>query len=358
MMGNSYGKIFKLTTFGESHGGSIGGIIDGCPSGVKIDLVFIQDQLDRRRPGQSKVVSERNELDKVEILSGIFNGVSTGTPIGFIIKNNDQRAKDYSNLEQAFRPSHADFTYSKKYGNRDFRGGGRSSARETACRVVAGSVAQLILNKIGVEIFAYVSSVGSLRLNKSYNNLDLNSIDDNIVRCPDVDLSKSMIKLIEDIKKSGDTIGGVISCVAKGLPIGIGEPVFDKLHAEIGKGMLSINAVKAFKLGFENQDISSSLGSQVNDIIIDKTGKTKTNFSGGIQGGISNGNDIYCEISFKPVSTLMINQESINLNGDKIILKAKGRHDSCVVPRAVPIVEAMMALTILDHYLISKSNNI
>ena len=357
-MGNSYGKIFKLTTFGESHGGSIGGIIDGCPSGVKIDLVFIQDQLDRRRPGQSKVVSERNELDKVEILSGIFNGVSTGTPIGFIIKNNDQRAKDYSNLEQAFRPSHADFTYSKKYGNRDFRGGGRSSARETACRVVAGSVAQLILNKIGVEIFAYVSSVGSLRLNKSYNNLDLNSIDDNIVRCPDVDLSKSMIKLIEDIKKSGDTIGGVISCVAKGLPIGIGEPVFDKLHAEIGKGMLSINAVKAFKLGFENQDISSSLGSKVNDIIIDKTGKTKTNFSGGIQGGISNGNDIYCEISFKPVSTLMINQESINLNGDKIILKAKGRHDSCVVPRAVPIVEAMMALTILDHYLISKSNNI
>jgi chorismate synthase len=357
-MGNSYGKIFKLTTFGESHGGSIGGIIDGCPSGVKIDLVFIQDQLDRRRPGQSKVVSERNELDKVEILSGIFNGVSTGTPIGFIIKNNDQRAKDYSNLEQAFRPSHADFTYSKKYGNRDFRGGGRSSARETACRVVAGSVAQLILNKIGVEIFAYVSSVGSLRLNKSYNNLDLNSIDDNIVRCPDVDLSKSMIKLIEDIKKSGDTIGGVISCVAKGLPIGIGEPVFDKLHAEIGKGMLSINAVKAFKIGFENQDISSSLGSQVNDIIIDKTGKTKTNFSGGIQGGISNGNDIYCEISFKPVSTLMINQESINLNGDKIILKAKGRHDSCVVPRAVPIVEAMMALTILDHYLISKSNNI
>jgi chorismate synthase len=357
-MGNSYGKIFKLTTFGESHGGSIGGIIDGCPSGVKIDLVFIQDQLDRRRPGQSKVVSERNELDKVEILSGIFNGVSTGTPIGFIIKNNDQRARDYSNLEQAFRPSHADFTYSKKYGNRDFRGGGRSSARETACRVVAGSVAQLILNKIGVEIFAYVSSVGSLRLNKSYNNLDLNSIDDNIVRCPDVDLSKSMIKLIEDIKKSGDTIGGVISCVAKGLPIGIGEPVFDKLHAEIGKGMLSINAVKAFKLGFENQDISSSLGSQVNDIIIDKTGKTKTNFSGGIQGGISNGNDIYCEISFKPVSTLMINQESINLNGDKIILKAKGRHDSCVVPRAVPIVEAMMALTILDHYLISKSNNI
>jgi chorismate synthase len=357
-MGNSYGKIFKLTTFGESHGGSIGGIIDGCPSGVKIDLVFIQDQLDRRRPGQSKVVSERNELDKVEILSGIFNGVSTGTPIGFIIKNNDQRAKDYSNLEQAFRPSHADFTYSKKYGNRDFRGGGRSSARETACRVVAGSVAQLILNKIGVEIFAYVSSVGSLRLDKSYNNLDLNSIDDNIVRCPDVDLSKSMIKLIEDIKKSGDTIGGVISCVAKGLPIGIGEPVFDKLHAEIGKGMLSINAVKAFKLGFENQDISSSLGSQVNDIIIDKTGKTKTNFSGGIQGGISNGNDIYCEISFKPVSTLMINQESINLNGDKIILKAKGRHDSCVVPRAVPIVEAMMALTILDHYLISKSNNI
>jgi len=357
-MGNSYGKIFKIKTFGESHGGSIGGIIDGCPSGVKIDLVFIQDQLDRRRPGQSKVVSERNELDKVEILSGIFNGVSTGTPIGFIIKNNDQRAKDYSNLEQAFRPSHADFTYSKKYGNRDFRGGGRSSARETACRVVAGSVAQLILNKIGVEIFAYVSSVGSLRLNKSYNNLDLNSIDDNIVRCPDVDLSKSMIKLIEDIKKSGDTIGGVISCVAKGLPIGIGEPVFDKLHAEIGKGMLSINAVKAFKLGFENQDISSSLGSQVNDIIIDKTGKTKTNFSGGIQGGISNGNDIYCEISFKPVSTLMINQESINLNGDKIILKAKGRHDSCVVPRAVPIVEAMMALTILDHYLISKSNNI
>ena len=357
-MGNSYGKIFKLTTFGESHGASIGGIIDGCPSGIKIDLEYVQNQLDRRRPGQSKVTSERNELDRVEILSGIFNGISTGTPIGFIIKNKDQKSNDYSNLEKSFRPSHADFTYSQKYINRDFRGGGRSSARETACRVVGGSIAQQVLNIIGVEIFAYVSSVGSIHLNKSYNNLDLASIDDNIIRCPDADISKLMIELIERMKNSGDTIGGVISCVVKGVPIGIGEPVFDKLHAEIAKGMLSINAVKGFKIGFENVDISSSVGSQVNDIILNSSGKTKTNFSGGIQGGISNGNDIYCETSFKPVATLMINQQSINSKGEKIMLKAKGRHDSCVVPRAVPIVESMMALTILDLYLISKSNKI
>jgi len=357
-MANSYGKIFKLTSFGESHGKSMGGVIDGCPSGIKIDINLIQKQLDRRRPGQSKVTSQRNESDKLEILSGFFNGLTTGSPIGFIIENRDHKSKDYSNLKSAFRPSHADFVYEKKYGNRDYLGGGRSSARETVCRVVAGSFAQQILKSIGVDIFAFVSSIGSISISENIDKLNLDNIDNSIVRCPDMNSSELMIKEIEKVKKQGDTIGGIITCIAKGTPIGLGSPVFDKLHADIGKGMLSINAVKAFKYGFEQKDISSSKGSEVNDIFIDNSGKTSTNFSGGIQGGISNGNDIYCEISFKPVSTLLMNQETINNKGEKIIIKAKGRHDSCVVPRAVPIVESMMALTLLDHYLISKSDKL
>ncbi len=353
-MGNTFGKNFRLTTFGESHGKFIGGIIDGCPPGIKIDINSIQTQLDRRTPGQSKITTQRKESDKVEFLSGIFEGKTTGTPIGFLLKNEDAKSKDYSHVQDTFRPSHADFTYQKKYGLRDYRGGGRSSARETANWVVAGSLAQQILSEIGVEIKAFVSSVGSVRLNKCYKSLDLSKIDDNIVRCPDSEIAKKMISEIEKIKKEGDTIGGEITCVTKGVTVGWGEPVFDKLHAEIGKAMLSINAVHGFKYGFGGLDISSRKGSEVNDIIIDKSGKTKTNYSGGIQGGISNGNDIYCEIFFKPVATIMQKQESIDVSGKKVEIKGKGRHDSCVVPRAVPIIESMMALTLVNYYLISK----
>jgi chorismate synthase len=355
-MGNSIGKFFKLTTFGESHGIAIGGIIDGCPAGLELDFQIIQHQLDRRRPGQSKITTQRRESDEVQFLSGIFEGKTTGTPIGFIIKNEDAKSKDYSDIKDAFRPSHADFTYTAKYGFRDYRGGGRSSARETACRVVAGAIAQQILNKVGVNISAYVSAVGNVKLNKSYADLDFSLIDDNLVRCPDNAIAEQMISEIEQIKKQGDTIGGEITVVATGVPIGWGEPVFDKLHAEIGKGMLSINAVHGFKYGFAGLDIFSSKGSEVNDSIVDASGKTKTNFSGGIQGGISNGNDIYCEVAFKPVATIMQKQITIDKNGDKIDIKAKGRHDACVVPRAVPIVESMLALTLVDAYLRSLTN--
>ena len=357
-MGNTFGKIFRLTTFGESHGKFIGGIIDGCPAGIKIDINFIQSQLDRRKPGQSKITTQRKESDKVEFLSGIFEGQTTGTPIGFLLKNEDAKSKDYSHIKDTFRPSHADFTYQKKYGLRDYRGGGRSSARETANWVVAGSLAQQILSEIGVEIKTFVSSVGSVRLNKCYKSVDLSKIDDNIVRCPDSVIAKKMITEVEKTKKEGDTIGGEITCVAKGVPVGWGEPVFDKLHAEIGKSMLSMNAVHGFKYGFGGLDISSSKGSEVNDIIIDEDGNTKTTFSGGIQGGISNGNDIYCEVVFKPVATIMQSQKSINKEGVAVEINGKGRHDACVVPRAVPIVESMMALTLIDHYLISKTKQI
>lgn len=357
-MGNTFGKIFRLTTFGESHGKFIGGIIDGCPPGIKIDINFIQTQLCRRKPGQSKITTQRKESDKVEFLSGIFEGQTTGTPLGFVLKTEDAKSKDYSHIKDIFRPSHADFTYQKKYGLRDYRGGGRSSARETANWVVAGSLAQQILTEIGVEIKAFVSSVGSVRLNKFYKSVDLSKIDDNIVRCPDSIIAKKMIEEVEKTKKEGDTIGGEITCVAKGVPVGWGEPVFDKLHSEIGKSMLNINAVHAFKYGFGGLDISSGKGSEVNDVIVNKDGATKTNFSGGIQGGISNGNDIYCEVSFKPVATIMKTQKSINKNGDEVDVSGKGRHDACVVPRAVPIVESMMALTLVDSYLISKINKL
>ena len=357
-MGNSIGKFFKLTTFGESHGIAIGGVIDGCPAGLELDLQMIQLQLDRRRPGQSKITTQRKECDEVQFLSGIFEGKTTGTPIGFIIKNEDAKSKDYSKIKDAFRPSHADFTYMSKYGIRDYRGGGRSSARETASRVVAGAIAQQILNKVGVNVTAYVSVVGNVKLNKCYADLDFSLIDDNIVRCPVNIIADQMILAIEKTKKQGDTIGGEITALATGVPAGWGEPVFDKLHADIGKGMLSINAVHGFKYGFDTADIASSKGSDVNDSIIDRNGKTKTNFSGGIQGGISNGNDIYCEVAFKPVATIMQQQSTIDQNGNTIDINVKGRHDACVVPRAIPIVESMLALNLVDHYLRSLSNKI
>ena len=357
-MGNAIGKIFKLTTFGESHGKAIGGIIDGCPSGLDIDVDFIQAQLDKRKPGQSKITTQRKESDTVEFLSGIFEGKTTGTPIGFFIKNEDAKSKDYSHIKDVYRPSHADFTYEAKYGIRDYRGGGRSSARETACRVVAGAVAQQLLQRIGVKIVAYVSAVGSVKLNKSHKDLDLLLLDSNIVRCPDTEIANQMITEIQKTQKQGDTIGGEITTIATGVPVGWGEPVFDKLHADLGKGMLSINAVHGFKYGFEGIDIASSKGSEVNDALLDESGKTKTNFSGGIQGGISNGNNIYCEVAFKPVATLMQKQNTIDAAGNKVEIKGEGRHDACVVPRAVPIVASMMALTLADHYLRSKTNKI
>ena len=357
-MGNSIGGIFKLTTFGESHGVAIGGVIDGCPAGLEVDLEKVQKQLDKRKPGQSEITTQRKESDEVEFLSGIFEGKTIGTPIGFIIRNEDQKSKDYSHLKDTFRPSHADFTYQKKYGIRDYRGGGRSSARETACRVVAGAIAQQVLDKIGVKVSAYVSAVGSVKMNKCYKDMDLSFIDNNILRCPDEEYVEKMIVEMEKAKKEGDTIGGEITAIATGVPAGFGEPVFDKLHAEIGKAMLSINAVHGFKYGFGGVDIASSKGSEVNDILVDKSGKTKTNYSGGIQGGISNGNDIYCTVSFKPVATLMQKQESIDVNGNKAEIEAKGRHDTCVVPRAVPIVESMLALTLSDYYLRSLTNKV
>ena len=357
-MGNTIGNFFKLTTFGESHGKAIGGTIDGCPAGLDIDIDFIQNQLDRRRPGQSIITTQRKESDLVELLSGIFEGKTTGTPIGFIIRNEDAKSKDYSHIKDVYRPSHADFTYQEKYGIRDYRGGGRSSARETACRVVAGAIARQLLQSVGVKVVAYVSAVGSVKLNKCYNVLDLSQVDVNIVRCPDIKIANQMISEIQNTQKEGDTIGGRISAIATGVPVGWGEPVYDKLHAELGKGMLSINAVHGFKYGFEGIDIFSSKGSEVNDILLDKRGKTKANFSGGIQGGISNGNDIYCEVDFKPVATLMNKQNTINSEGYKVEIRGKGRHDACVVPRAVPIVESMLALTLVDAYLISRTNTI
>ena len=357
-MGNTFGTIFKLNTFGESHAKAIGGIIDGCPAGLKLDFKVIQKQLDRRKPGQSKITTQRRESDTVEFLSGIFEGVTTGTPIGFIINNEDAKSKDYSPIKDTFRPSHADFTYQVKYGIRDYRGGGRSSARETACRVVAGAVAQQLLQRIGVKIVAYVSATGSVKLHKSYKDLDFSLIDSNIVKCPDAEMANKMIAEIRKMQKDGDTIGGEITALATGVPVGWGEPVFDKLHADLGKGMLSVNAVHGFKYGFKGIDISSSKGSEVNDVLLNESGTTKTNFSGGIQGGISNGNDIYCEVAFKPVATIIQKQNTIDAAGNKVEIKGRGRHDACVVPRAVPIVESMMALTLVDHYLRSRTNKI
>ena len=353
-MGNSFGKIFKLTTFGESHGPCIGGIIDGSPSNIDIDISKVQYDLDRRRPGQSKIVTQRKEDDKVEILSGLFQGKTTGTPIGFIIKNKDQKSKDYDHIKDIFRPSHADYVYEKKYGNRDYRGGGRSSARETACRVVAGSIAKQILKNI--KIVGFVKSVGSISLKSTYKNYNLSDSEKNIVRCPDENTAKKMEELIIKTRKNGDTVGGVVSCVVSGVPVGLGEPVFDKLHAELGKAMLSINAVKGFEYG-SGFDGTKMFGSKHNDQF-DSEGKTITNFSGGIQGGISNGMDIFFNVAFKPVATIMKSQKTINKDGDSKEMKGKGRHDPCVVPRAVPIVESMTALVILDNMLINNSNNI
>lgn len=352
MAGSSFGTLFKLTTFGESHGIAIGGIIDGVPANFPLDIPAIQLELDRRKPGQSSLVTQRKESDTVQFLSGIFEGKTLGSPIGFIILNENQKEADYAHLKDTFRPSHADFTYDKKYGIRDYRGGGRSSARETASRVVAGALAKQVLNSIGIKFSTFVDQVGDIRFH-SDEFFALKEIESNLVRCPDKNLAEKMENLIREVRKEGDTIGGVISCVIHGVPAGLGEPVFDKLPAELGKAMLSINAVKAFEIGSGMASIAMR-GSQHNDLF-NEDGTTQTNYSGGIQGGISNGMPIHFRVAFKPVATIMQTQASINTQGDKIELEGKGRHDACVVPRAVPIVEAMAALVILDFYLRNKS---
>lgn len=353
---NTIGNIFRLTSFGESHGTAIGGIIDGCPAGLKLDFNFIQSELDRRKPGQSKITTPRKENDEVEFLSGIFDGLTTGTPIAFVIKNNNQHSKDYDNMKDLYRPSHADYTYTKKYGIRDHKGGGRSSARETIARVVAGAIAKLYLDSIGVTITAYTTQVGHIKLKESYSSYDLKTIENNIVRCPDQKIAEEMIDYIDQIRKDGDTIGGVITCVIQGVPIGLGEPVFGKLHAALGQAMLTINACKGFEYG-DGFDVEHK-GSERNDEMYTINGETKlkTNNSGGIQGGISNGEDIYFKTSFKPVATILQKQNTIDISGNNVELNAKGRHDPCVLPRAVPIVEAMAAITILDYYLLSQKD--
>lgn len=353
MAGNTFGKLLKLTTFGESHGEALGGIIDGCPAGLVVNLDQIAIEMMRRKPGQSKIVSQRKEADQVQFLSGIFEGKTTGTPIGFIIPNTDQKSEDYSHLKENYRPSHADYVYEKKYGIHDYRGGGRSSARETACRVVGGALAKQIIPQI--KINAYVSSVGGIVLDKPYQQLDFSLIENSIVRCPDPIVAEKMETLIAATKKEGDTIGGIITCVIQNVPIGLGEPVFDKLHAELGKAMLSINAVKGFELG-SGFCSSAMKGSQHNDLY-NSDGSTQTNRSGGVQGGISNGMDIYFRVAFKPVATLLQKQQVLTQQGELIEQQGKGRHDPCVVPRAVPIVEAMAALVLADYYLLNKSSN-
>lgn len=354
MAGNSFGTTFKITTYGESHGKALGVIIDGCPAGVGIDIATIQIDLDRRRPGQSSIVTQRKEGDKVEILSGVFEGKSTGTPISLIIHNKDQKSRDYDHIKDVYRPSHADYTYAKKYGNRDYRGGGRSSARETVARVAAGSIAKTILESKNIKINAFVSQVGHIKIDQE-QTINFSEVENNIVRCPNAEVAETMIEYIKKIRKDGDTIGGKISCNISGCPIGLGEPVFDKLHADLGKAMLSINAVKGFEYGSGFACIEMK-GSEHNDIFEQESGtvSTKTNYSGGIQGGISNGMDIDFSVAFKPVATLMQDQKSINKEGAEATFKGKGRHDPCVVPRAVPIVEAMAALVLVDHYLRNK----
>ena len=357
---NSFGSLFRLTSFGESHGAGIGGIIDGMPSGIEVDMDFIQSELARRKPGQSHLTTARKEADEVELLSGIFEGRTTGTPIGFLVRNTNQQSQDYEEMRNVFRPSHADFTYEQKYGIRDHRGGGRSSARETISRVVAGAFAKLALRQLGISIKAYTQQVGDVVLPGSYLDYDLDAAEQNAVRCPDERVAERMSQLIMEVKAEGDTVGGVIACVVKGCPVGLGEPVFDKLHARLGAAMLSINAVKGFEygLGFAG---ASGRGSEQNDIF-EPDGKggivTRTNNSGGIQGGISNGQDIYFRVAFKPVATLLREQETVDIHGQATTLTARGRHDACVLPRAVPVVEAMAAMTILDAYLLSKSTHI
>ena len=352
MSGSSFGTIFKLTSFGESHGLAVGGVIEGVPPGIELDFESIQKELDRRKPGQSAIVTQRKESDTVVFQSGIFEGKTTGTPIGFYIENENQKSNDYGHLQDAFRPSHADFTYEKKYGIRDYRGGGRSSARETVSRVVAGAIAKQILSKIGVRFSTYVDQVGAVRF-QSDLFFEQNQIESNPVRCPDKNAAQEMENLIRDIRKEGDTIGGAVRCIIEGVPVGLGEPVFDKLNAELGKAMLSINAVKGFEIG-SGFDAISKRGTELNDLF-NSDGTTKTNHSGGIQGGISNGMPITFRVAFKPVATIMQPQESINREGEKVEVQGKGRHDPCVVPRAVPIVEAMAAMVILDFYLRNKS---
>ena len=352
MSGNIYGTLFRLATYGESHGPAIGGVIDGCPAGIKLDLDAIQNDLNRRKPGQSSIVTQRKEPDEVSFYSGIFEGKTTGTPIGFAIHNTNQKSNDYSHIKDSYRPSHADYVYDEKYGIRDYRGGGRSSARETASRVVAGAIAKQFLSPMDIQ--AYVSGVGTLSLDSHPSEIDFSSVEQNPVRCPDPKMANEMEHYIKQIRKEGDTVGGVITCIIKNVPVGLGEPVFDKLHAELSKAMLSINAVKGFEYGsgFKGTQMK---GSEHNDLF-NSDGTTQTNRSGGIQGGISNGMDIYFNVAFKPVATIMQNQQTINSQGVKVEMQGKGRHDPCVVPRAVPIVEAMSALVLADFMLLKRTN--
>ena len=358
-MRNTFGKIFTLTTFGESHGEAIGGVVDGMPAGIIIDMDFIQSELNRRRPGQSCITTSRNEPDKVEFLSGVFEGKSTGCPIGFIVRNTNQHSNDYENMRSLFRPSHADYTYTNKYGERDHRGGGRSSARITISRCVAGALAKLVLKQLNISITAYTSQVGNIALEHNYLHYDLSQTENNAVRCPDPIKAVEMEHLISEVKSLGDTIGGVITCVIKGCPVGLGEPEFGKLHAYLGAAMLSINAAKGFEYG-EGFSCVTARGSEQNDVFINKNGNiaTATNHSGGIQGGISNGEDIYFRVAFKPVATILMQQDTVDKYGTPTTLNAKGRHDPCVLPRAVPIVEAMAAMTILDCYLLYKASKL
>ena len=374
-MRNSFGNVFTLTTFGESHGPAVGGVVDGMPAGIEVDLDFIQHELNRRRPGQSAITTSRQEADQVELLSGVFEGRTTGCPIGFIVRNQNQHSKDYDELRTLFRPSHADYTYFYKYGTRDHRGGGRSSARITISRVVAGALAKLALKQLGITIEAYTSQVGNIALEHDYSHYDLSLTESNAVRCPDPEKAKEMERLISEVKAEGDTIGGIISCIIRGCPAGLGEPEFDKLHAQLAHAMLSINAVKGFEYG-EGFSGVTQRGSQQNDVFLpheaneaNRANKanepnrantaqlphpTLTNHSGGIQGGISNGQDIYFRVAFKPVATLLREQQTVDMEGNATTFTAKGRHDPCVLPRAVPVVEAMAAITLLDHYLLSK----
>lgn len=357
-MRNTFGHIFTLSTFGESHGEAVGGVVDGMPAGIDIDLDFIQQELNRRRPGQSRITTSRKEADKVRLLSGVFEGKSTGTPIGFIVENTNQHSNDYDNMRSLFRPSHADYTYYEKYGLRDHRGGGRSSARITIARCVGGALAKLALRGLGVSIQAYTSQVGPIALDRDYHHYDLSLTETNLVRCPDQEKALQMEQLIADVKDAGDTIGGVITCVIKGCPVGLGEPEFDKLHAQLGAAMLSINAVKGFEYGEGFAGVTAR-GSEQNDIFVptaDSKGiTTKTNHSGGIQGGLSNGQDIYFRVAFKPVATVLREQQTVDTDGRPVTLTARGRHDPCVLPRAVPIVEAMAAMVVLDNYLLNKT---
>ena len=372
-MRNTFGKIFTLTTFGESHGPAVGGVVDGMPPGIEIDMAFIQHELDRRRPGQSRITTSRQEADKVELLSGVFEGRTTGAPIGFIVHNENQHSQDYENLRTLFRPSHADYTYYNKYGVRDHRGGGRTSARITISRCVGGALAKLVLRQLGISVEAYTSQVGTIALDRDYQKYDLSLTEENAVRCPDPEKAQQMEELIAQVKAEGDTIGGIITCVIKGCPTGLGEPEFDKLHAELGAAMLSINAVKGFEYG-EGFAGAAARGSEQNDVFtphpspITSLGRrtlarqehlsplpTATNHSGGIQGGISNGQDIFFRVAFKPVATLLREQQTVDMKGNATSFKAQGRHDPCVLPRAVPVVEAMAAMVIVDNYLLNKT---